>query len=121
MKRFAAALGLLLPGLSLLVSAGAARADDAPGCSVGSTNILGGQDKDAKGDVTINCTAMTENFGNKLAEVLNRILQNRLDPQAVLARLDEVDSVPMPGVARTVNENQRHQIIQSLSGKLSAT
>src|SRR5260370_16832132 len=99
MKRFAAALGLLLPGLSLLVSAGAARADDAPGCSVGSTNILGGQDKDAKGDVTINCTGLTEAFGNKLTDVLNRILQNRLDPQMVLPNLAKLDSLPAPRVS----------------------
>ena len=120
MKRFAAALGLLLPGLLLLASAGAARAEDAPGCSVGSTNILGGQDKDAKGDVTINCTGLTEAFGNKLTDVLNRILQSRLDPQMVLAKLAEVDSVPEAGVARMVSEDQRHLIIQSLSGKPSA-
>jgi hypothetical protein len=120
MKRFAAALGLLLPGLLLLVSAGAARAEDMPGCSVGSNNILGGQDKDAKGDVTINCTGLTETFGNRLAEVLNRILQDRLDPQTVLAKLSEVDRVPEEGVARTVSDDQRHLIIQSLSGKPAA-
>jgi hypothetical protein len=89
-------------GLLVLPPANAARADEPPGCAVGSTNILG-QDKDpnAKGDVTINCTGLTKAFGNRLTEVLNRILQDRLDPRAVLAKLAEVDAVPAAGVART--------------------
>src|SRR6266705_3350394 len=106
-------------GVALLLATVGAGAEEAPGCAIGSTNILG-QEKDAKGDVTINCTAMTEAFGNRLTEVLNRILQSRLDPQMVLAKLAEVDSVPEAGVARMLSEDQRHLIIQSLSGKPSA-
>jgi hypothetical protein len=41
-------------------------------------------------------------------------------PSSVLAKLDEVARVPQEGVARTVDENQRHQIIQSLLGKPAA-
>src|SRR5713101_7720833 len=105
MKRLAVAFGLLL-----VMSAPGARAEDAPaaGCSVGSTNFLSQDKGDAKGDVTINCSGLTEAFGNRLAEVLNRILQNRLDPQVVLAKLAELDSVPEAGVARMVSEDQRH-------------
>jgi hypothetical protein len=125
MKRISIALGLLL-----VVSVPAARAEDAPppappaACSVGSTNILAlpGQSEatsDAKGDVTINCSGLTEAFGNQLADVLTRILQNRLDPQMVMAKLDEVNSVPEAGVARTVDDAQRQLIIQSLVGKPS--
>jgi hypothetical protein len=123
MKRFSMALGLFL-----VVAAPGARADDAPpaGCSVGSTNILAVPDTgdakaaaqvEAKGDITINCSGLTEAFGNQLAEVLTRILQNRLDPQAVMAKLDEVARIPEAGVARTVDDNQRQLIIQSLAGK----
>jgi hypothetical protein len=119
MKRFAIALGPLLPGLLLAVFAVAARAEDAPPprCAVGSTNILAQDKGDAKGDVTINCSGLTEAFGNQLTEVLNRILQDRLDPQTVLAKLSEVDRIPQEGVARAVDESQRHQIIQSLVGQ----
>ena len=61
-----------------------------PGCSVGSTNFLAQDKGEAKGDVTINCSGLTENFGNRLTEVLNRILQNRLDPQMVQRALTRV-------------------------------
>ncbi len=125
LKRFSIALGLVLavamPGMMP-----AARADDAApapapaGCSVGSTNILGPDNSDAaaaKGDVTINCSGLTEAFGNQLADVLNRILHDRLDPQMVMAKLAEVNGVPEEGVARTVNDAQRQAVIQSLNGK----
>ena len=122
MKRFSGAPGLLV-ALLLVASAPGVRAEDAPppaGCSVGSTNILMQDKGEAKGEVTINCSGLTEAFGNRLAEVLTRILQNRLDPQMVMAKLDEVDRVPEEGIARVVDENQRHLIIQSLNGKPGA-
>src|ERR1043166_8744381 len=95
-------------GVTLLLAAAAAPADEPAACAVGSTNILGGQDKDAKGDVTINCAGMTEAFGNRLTDILNFIVQNRLDPRMVLAKLGEVDAVPEAGVARALTEDQRH-------------
>jgi hypothetical protein len=106
-------------GLFLLVSAGAARADDATpaatpaACSVTNSNVLA-QDQ---GDVTINCTRLSEAIGRQFAEILTRILQDRLDPQMVMAKLDEVDQIPEAGVARGVDENQRQLILQSLNGK----
>jgi len=98
-----------------VVSAGTARADDtAPAaCAVATVNILS-QDQ---GDVTIGCTRLSEAVGREFADILNRILQDRLDPQMVLAKLDEVDQVPDAGVARTVDESQRQLILQNLSGK----
>ena len=111
---------LLALGLFLVVSAtGAitgARAEDTPpaGCTLASASFLSQADQ---GDVTINCTGLSEAFGKRLAEIMTRILQNRLDPQSVLAKLDEVARVPQEGVARTVDEDQRHLIIQSLIGK----
>src|SRR5437016_2076563 len=107
MTRFA-----VLFALSLALPLAAAWADDPPGCAVGSTNFLAQDKGEAKGDVTINCSGLTESFGNQLAEVLNRILRERLDPQTVLAKLSEVDRVPEEGVARTVSEDQRHVILQ---------
>jgi len=121
MKRFSAALGLLFPGLLLVVAAPGARAEETPpGCAVSSTNIPAQDKGEAKGEVAITCSGLTEAVGNQLAEVLTRILQNRLDPQMVLAKLAEVDRVPDEGVVRTVDENQRHLIIQSLVGKPAA-
>jgi hypothetical protein len=48
---------------------------------------------------------------------MTRILQSRLDLQAVMAKLDDVESIPDEGVARTVSDAQRHAILQALSGK----
>lgn len=100
---------------ALVMPAVAARADEPspPGCSVASVNI-GAQNK---GDVTIACTGLTEALGNQLADIVNRVVQNRLDPQAVLTKLGEVSGVPEEGVVRSVDDRQRQQIIQSLVGK----
>jgi hypothetical protein len=80
MTRFA-----LVPAFSLVVSASAARAEDAPsaGCTVAAA----------------------------------RIVQSRLDPQLVMAKLDEVGGGQQEGGARTVDEHQRQVIIQNLVGK----
>ena len=111
-KRFYIGLALLLAA-----SAGAARAEDAPaaGCTLGSVNILSLD----QGEVSINCTGLNEAFGRQFAEILTRILRERLDPQTVMAKLDEVDRAPAEGVARIVDENQKQVIIQSLVGKPS--
>jgi len=110
MQRFALALGL-----AFAVSVLPAHADDQPvGCSVSGTNIL--QDTN-KGEVSIDCTGLSEAFGRQFADILNRILQDRLDPQVVLMKLDEVDRLPEEGAARTVDDTQRQQILKYLNGK----
>jgi hypothetical protein len=98
-----------------VVSGGTARAEDAlpVGCSVTAVNMVS-QDQ---GTVTIDCAGLSEAFGKQFAAILTRILKDRLDPQIVMAKLDEVDRVPQEGAARTVDEDQRQLIIQSLFGK----
>jgi hypothetical protein len=119
MMRSALALGLFLVVSATgatPVAISAARAEDAPpaGCTFAGGSFMSQADV---GDVTISCTGLSEASGRLLVEILTRILKNRLDPQMVLAKLEEVDPVPQEGVARTVDENQRHLIIQSLIGK----
>src|SRR4029077_2848735 len=99
-------------GLFWVVSAGTASAQDAlpVGCSVTAVNMVT-QDQ---GTVTIDCSGLSEAFGKDFATIMTRILKDRLDPQMVMLKLDEVDRVPEEGVARTVDENQRQLIIQSL-------
>jgi hypothetical protein len=70
-----------------------------------------------QGAVTIDCSGLSETFGKQFAYILTRILKDRLDPQMVLAKLNEVDRVPLEGVARTIDDDQRQVIIQSLFGK----
>ena len=99
---------------TLLALSPAARADDPLGCALTSAPLMAQPD----GSILIGCTGgVTEPFGDQLVLVLNKILQNRMDPQAVLAKLDDIDSVPDEGVARTVNDAQRHAIIEALHGK----
>jgi hypothetical protein len=115
MTRFSRALGLFLVAATAMATT-ASRAEDVPpaGCTLGSASFLSQPDQ---GDATINCTGLSEAVGRQLAEIMTRILQNRLDPQSVLAKLEEVDQIPQEGVARTVDENQRQLIIQNLIGK----
>jgi hypothetical protein len=110
MMRSAIALGLFW-----VVSASPAWAQGAApaGCSVAEVNML----TPDQGVVTISCSGLNEAFGRQFAEILTRILKDRLDPQLVMAKLDDVDRVPEEGVARTVDDNQRQVIIQSLFGK----
>jgi hypothetical protein len=109
MKRVVVALIFGLLALPM-----AARADEPVGCALTSAPLMA----QPEGSVLIACVGgVTEAFGGQLADVMTRILQSRLDPQMVMAKLDEVGSVPDEGAARTVSEAQRHAIIQALSGK----
>ena len=107
---------LIAVGLGLVVLSPRGHADDAPGavCGLTSAPLLAAAD----GSVLIGCSGgVSDAFGNQLAEVLNRILQNRLDPQMVMAKLDEIDRVPDDGMPRAVDDGQRQAILQSLVGK----
>src|ERR1044071_10321220 len=91
-----------------------ARAEDPLGCALTSAPLMAQRE----GGVLIVCTGgVTEAFGDQLALVLTKILQNRMDPQAVLAKLEDIDSVPDEGAARIVSDAQRHAIIEALRGK----
>jgi hypothetical protein len=102
-------------GLGLAVPALPARADDTPppGCAVSSATMAA----NGKGDVVITCTGISEAFGNQLADIANRVALKRLDPQAVIIKLDEVGQLPDEGAARVVDETQKQRIIKSLLGK----
>jgi hypothetical protein len=112
MKRLSIAIGL---GLVLLAPR-PARADDPPApanCALSAQPLFGGD----QNTVTIACSGVSEAFANQLAELMTRILRDRLDPQMVNAKLDEVERAPEDGVARTLDEAQRHAIVQTLAGK----
>lgn len=112
----------LLPVLlvSLLIIPASARADDAPqgqGCGVVTSTLIS-QDQ---GQVMINCVGVTEEFGSQLAGVLTYVLQHRLDPQIVIAKLDEVEGAPAAGTPRTLSTDQAQTLVQGLVGKPSGT
>src|SRR5258706_5894358 len=109
MKRLVVAL--LFGILALPV---AARADEPVGCALTSAPLMA----QPEGSVLIACMGgITEAFGGQLADVMTRILQSRLDLQAVMAQLDHGESISDAGVGRTVHDAQRHPILQALTGQ----
>jgi len=110
-------LAIPAAGLTLLMAAAPASADDSgqPACSMVS-NLLVSQDK---GTISIGCSGVTEAYGDRLIELLNQVLQHRLDPQMVIAKLDEIGPVPEEGKARVIDETQRQAIVQALVSKPS--
>jgi hypothetical protein len=42
------------------------------------------------GTITIHCGGISPKLGNQLVAILNRIAKNQLDPDAVMAKLDEI-------------------------------
>jgi hypothetical protein len=93
-----------------VVSSAAARADN--GCGVVSDAFV----QQGQGQVMINCVGVTEVFGGQLAGVLTYIMQRRLDPEQVIAKLSEIEGAPEANVARTLNDDQGQVIVQTLIG-----
>lgn len=114
MKRLIPALFGLLP----LTFAIPAHAEDAPAAnSQGCGLVSGVLISQGQGQVTINCVGVTEEAGIQLAGVLTYILQHRLDPEIVVAKLNEVEGAPEGNVARTLTTEQGQAIVQHLVGK----
>lgn len=119
MKRFALALPLLA-AVALLPGPGSAQSP--PGAIPGlaqhdeTQRCTSSFDGDAP---SIACSGVSEGLGRQLAEVLSRIVADRLDPRLVMLKLSEIESVPADGVARGLSDDQRHIIVSSLIGKES--
>jgi hypothetical protein len=113
MKRFLFVAGFL----AATITGSAVHAEGEVTAQVGcglATGIMATQDQ---GSVTILCDGVSEAGGMQLADILNRILVNRLDPQSVLVKLEEIVSIPEDGVARTLNDKQRQTMVEQLIGK----
>lgn len=117
----------LIPALlsALVLLPAAASADDAKpdaqasaqgqGCGMADGAFIN-QDG---GTVTINCVGVTPQFGTQLAGVLTYVLQRRLDPEIVIAKLDEINGAPADNTPRNLSTDQGQELVQSLvaSGK----
>jgi hypothetical protein len=103
MKRLFA---VLLSGF--VVISAAARADN--GCGVVSDAFV----QQGQGQVMINCIGVSEALAGQLAGVLTYIMQNRLDPEQVIAKLSEIEGAPEANVARTLSDDQGQTIVQTL-------
>ena len=112
----------LIPALlsALFLLPASAWADDAakgPGCGVVSGALIS-QDQ---GQVMINCVGVSEELGGQLAGILTYVLQHRLAPDIVIAKLDEVEGMPASDTPRALTADQALGIVQGLAGKPGAT
>jgi hypothetical protein len=114
MKSFFAVLFgalLLLPAVALA---------DAPaqkGCGIASGAFIAQTD----GQVSITCVGVTPEFGAQLAGVLTEMLQRRLDPELVVAKLAEIEGLPPDDAPRSLTPDQGQVLVQSLvAGKPAA-
>jgi hypothetical protein len=111
------ALGVAAILGATLCTAAAPAQTPPPGCTLtGSSGLM----PQAPGDVSIGCTGLSDALGRQLFDVLNRIVQERLDPQSLMAKLGEVDRIAEAGVPRAVTQHQQQQIIKALLGKPAA-
>jgi hypothetical protein len=111
MKRF---LPFLLGTLMLLPAA--SRADDAAAPAQGCGVVSGALVSQGQGQVMINCVGVTEEFGTQLAGILTFVLQKRLDPELVVAKLNEVEGEPEGDAPRELSADQGQAIVRSLVG-----
>jgi hypothetical protein len=112
----------LIPALlsALFLFPVSAWAEDAPqgqGCGLATSALIA----QGQGQVMINCVGVTEEFGSQLAGILTYVLQHRLAPDVVIAKLDEIQGMPAADQPRTLSADQGQAIVQSLVGKPAAT
>jgi hypothetical protein len=108
---------------ALLLMPAVALADDpaAPpdqGCGLVANALVSQGD----GHVLIDCAGVTEDYGKQLAGILTYVLQRRLDPEIVIAKLDEVEGAPPGDAPRNLTADQGQTLVQSLvaAGKPAA-
>jgi hypothetical protein len=91
--------------------------DSQQGCGLASGALV----SQGQGEVIINCVGVTEEYGTQLAGILTYVLQRRLDPEIVIAKLDEVEGVPPGDTPRNLTATQGQAIVQGLVGMKPAT
>jgi hypothetical protein len=108
----------LIPGLlsALLLVPAAAWAEGAAPGDQGCGLVSGALVSQGQGQVMINCVGVTEEYGGQLAGILTYVLQRRLDPELVIAKLDEVEGVPAGDTPRDLTADQGQALVQSLIG-----
>lgn len=103
--------------LTLALLPGAALAEEAPavGCGIAEGALLA----QLQGQVMINCVGVSDEFGAQLAGILTYVLQHRLDPELVVAKLGEIEGLPPGDTPRSLSSDQGQAILQALVGQPS--
>jgi hypothetical protein len=116
MKSYLAAMfGALLLLPRAAIADGGVQAEK--GCGIASGAFIAQVD----GQVTISCVGVTPEFGAQLAGVLTEMLQRRLDPELVVAKLAEIEGLPPGDAPRNLSADQGQILVQSLvAGKPAA-
>ena len=115
----------LLPALIgvLALLPAAARADDAAasspqqGCGLVESALV----SQGEGHVLIDCVGVSEAYGKQLAGILTYVLEHRLDPEIVVAKLDEVEGAPADNAPRNLTADQGQALVQALVAVKPAT
>jgi len=115
----------LLPALigAFVLVPAAVRADDAAtsspqqGCGLVESALVA----QGEGHVMIDCAGVSEAYGKQLAGILTYVLQRRLDPEIVVAKLDEVEGVPAGDAPRNLTADQGQALVQALVAGKPAT
>jgi hypothetical protein len=115
---FPALFGTLLLAPAVALADDAAAMQQGQGCGLVANALVSQGD----GHVMIDCMGVTEEYGKQLAGVLTYVLQHRLDPEIVVAKLDEIEGAPAGGAARNLTADQGQTLVQSLmaAGKPAA-
>ncbi|HWB51869.1 MAG TPA: hypothetical protein VG651_22365 [Stellaceae bacterium] len=102
------AAGLLLPAAALAEDA----VPQGRGCGV----VTGGLVAPGDGHAMIDCAGVSPEFAGQLAGILTDVLQRRLDPAIVVAKLGEVMGAPPGDAPRNLTADQGQALVQSLVG-----
>jgi hypothetical protein len=101
---------------ALLLSPAIAFADSPPpasqpqGCGLVDNALIAPGD----GHVMLDCSGVSEEYGKQLAGILTYVLQRRLDPEIVVAKLDEIEGAPAGDAPRNLTADQGQTLVQSL-------
>jgi hypothetical protein len=107
---------------ALLLMPAVALADDAAQPGQGCGLVANALVSQGDGHVMIDCVGVTEEYGKQLAGVLTYVLQHRLDPELVVAKLDEIEGAPAGDAPRNLTTDQGQTLVQDLmaAGKPTA-
>lgn len=116
---------LLFPALlgALFLLPVAARADEATataqpqGCGLVANALVAQGD----GHVMIDCAGVDAEFAKQLAGILTYVVQRRLDPEIVIAKLDEIEGAPPNDEPRNLTADQGQALVQTLAAGKPAT
>src|SRR5258708_37338250 len=91
MKKMAEIVGIILVGIAQLFAQSKPPTQQHAGdCSI---NSIGSNNQ-----FTIDCRGISKEQGQKMLAILNKILANQLDPDAVMAKLDEILKAVNPNI-----------------------